>query len=83
MCLANKQAFPIKCKLAVVLPYLGRCGTAEGIMLLGSFHFDSSQWAVLGFITRGDGGWCALGMTLDVCDDKSRGVRIVEAVDHV
>lgn len=42
MCLADEQSIVAYCKLAATLPYLGGCGTTEGIVLLELYQFDSS-----------------------------------------
>lgn len=50
--LADEQAFSVHCALTLVLPYLSRCGTAEGIVMLSSYYCDSSRKGTLGFVIR-------------------------------
>lgn len=49
---ADEQSFLAHRKSAIELLYLDRCGTIEGIWLLGLHYFDSSWWTTLGFVFR-------------------------------
>lgn len=62
---------------------MGRCGKAEGIVLLGLYHFDSSWRVTLGFVVRWLGERYTLCVVLFVCYGKQQDWWTVGVVDRV
>lgn len=83
-CVLCKVASPFaQYKLAVVLPYLARCGTAEDTLLLGSYYSESCWWVVLGLVMKLVDVRCGSCMVLAVYDGMYQLVRIFKGASRV